>query len=299
MGRTAAATRKHGRGASARVSLRRLARTARIIHPFPTALNVAATAGLAFVAAGGGPDPSVLVRMLAAMFCAQSAIGVANDYFDRELDARAKPWKPVAAGLITAPAAAALAVAFVVASLLIAATLGAASLALLALGMSCGLAYDAWLKRSAFSVVPFMVAIPTLPAWVWVTLGEWETALWWMLPLGALVGVALHLANTVPDIASDRAHGVEGFAHRLGAAGSMYAGWLSFGVALALSALLAVPLSYDMRWYAPAAAFATLCLVSSAVLYAIRRDGAALQTGFGLLGIGSAFVAVGWLAAVA
>jgi 4-hydroxybenzoate polyprenyltransferase len=299
-----AAVRNRSAGAPApvaRARWRRAARSlraARIIHPFPTLLNGAATAGLAFVAAGGAPDASLLIRLVAAMLCAQSAIGVTNDYFDQELDARTKPWKPIVAGLVSPPTAVAVAVAFVIAALALALTMGLASLALMALGTAAGITYDVWLKRTRFSVVPFMVAIPTLPAWVWVTLDAWHAALWWIVPLGALTGVALHLANTLPDIDDDRAHGVEGFAHRLGPRRSMFVGWMSFALALALSALLAIPLSYDMRWYAPAGAFAALCLAGSIAVYAMRRDQIALQAGFGALGIGSAVVAVGWLGAV-
>ena len=65
----------------------RLLRAARVIHPFPTLLNVAATAGLAVVAARGVADGSLLARMLLLMLCAQSAIGIVNDLCDRDLHA--------------------------------------------------------------------------------------------------------------------------------------------------------------------------------------------------------------------
>ena len=121
--------------------------------------------------------------MLAGDALRPSAIGVANDYFDRDLDAASKPWKPHRCG----PRACAY---------------RRSSCALGSLprqprwrrrsaravscwrcsGMSCGLAYDARLKRTLLSAVPFMVAIPTLPIWVWLTLGVWQP--------GALVAAA-------------------------------------------------------------------------------------------------------------
>ena len=52
--------------------------------------------------------------------------------------------------------------------------------------------------------------------------------LWWLLPLGSLIGIALHLANTLPDIDGDAAHGVEGLAHRLGRRRSTCIAWASF-----------------------------------------------------------------------
>jgi 4-hydroxybenzoate polyprenyltransferase len=276
----------------------RLFRTARIIHPFPTLLNVAATAALAFVAARGAPDAGVVARMLALMFCAQSAIGIVNDYCDRDLDAATKSWKPVAAGLISPAAALMLAAILIFITTGIGVSLGPASVGLALLGLASGLIYDAKLKRSLLSPLPYMVGITTLPLWVWVTVGEWDDALWWLLPLGALIGFSLHLANTVPDIDGDAAQGVRGLAHRLGAQRSMHAGWASFGGALALSALLIPLLDYDLRVYVPAIAAGGLCLVASMLLYFRRRDAWSLQFGFGALGVGAAILATGWLAAI-
>ncbi len=272
-------------------------RVARIIHPFPTLLNVVATAGLAFVAAGGVPDGGLLAGMLGVMFCAQCAIGVTNDYFDRELDAATKPWKPVAAGIIRPRAAVVLAAAFAITAAIVATTLGPGGFLLAMLGMACGLAYDVRLKRTIASALPFMVAIPVLPLWVWVTLGEWRSVLWWLLPLGALLGLALHLANTLPDLDDDRAHGVAGLAHRLGAARSMLLAWSSFAAALTASAILSLVIDYDLRVYAPALGVGAVALTISASVYALRRDGLALQVGFGALSIASAVLAVGWLEA--
>ncbi|MEX2226098.1 MAG: UbiA family prenyltransferase [Dehalococcoidia bacterium] len=277
---------------------RRPVQALRIIHPFPTLLNVAATAGLAFVAADGAPDASRLVRMMLLMLFAQSAIGTTNDLFDRELDARTKPWKPLVAGVIRPEMATALLIALVAATAILGITLGVASFALAMLGLSCGLAYDVRLKRSMFSAVPFMVAIPTLPIWVWVTLGEWENSLLWLAPLGALIGLALHLANTLPDLREDARFGVRGLAHRLGATRSAAIGWSSFALALLISVALVPLLDYELAVYAPAAGSGAICLAGAIAIYAVRRDDFALQIGFGGIGIASVVIAVGWLAAV-
>jgi len=276
----------------------RALRAVRIIHPFPTLLNVAATAGLACVAVRGIPETSLFVRMLAMMFSAQSAIGVTNDYYDHELDLATKPSKPIAAGLVSSGFAVLLGLALIAATIAIAATLGPAGLALAMLGLACGLVYDARLKRTMLSALPYMVAIPTLPLWVWATLGEWRGVLWWLFPLGALLGLALHLANTLPDIDDDRSFGVEGLAHRLGSHRSMFLGWTSFALALALSLVIAPLVSYAFVLFLPAFALAGACLASGLGLYAVRRDAFALQFGFGALAVGSVVIAVGWLAAV-
>lgn len=272
-------------------------RALRVIHPFPTLLNVAATVGLAVLAVRGAPAPSTLLRMVTVMLCAQAAIGVANDYYDRELDAGTKPWKPIAAGLVSTRVAAVLALALIAAAAVTALTLGVASFALAMLGVACGLAYDARLKRTVFSGVPFMVAIPTLPLWVWLTLDVWQPVCWWLLPLGALIGLALHLANTLPDIEADSAYGVTGLAHRIGTQWSARLAWGAFAAALALSAILAAFIRYDLRWYAATLAFGAIALAVSIIAARLRRDEFGLRFGFGVLSLASAALAAGWLAA--
>lgn len=285
------------RHASPGARLRETLRAARIIHPFPTLLNVAATGALAVVVADGWPDSWILARMLIAMFCAQAAIGAANDYVDRELDAATKPWKPVAAGVVEPGTALGVAAALVAVAMVLAATISGWSLLLMATGTACGLAYDARLKRSVLSAVPFMVAIPTLPLWVWVSLGEWDAVLWWLLPLGALIGLALHLANTLPDVRTDEAAGVRGLAHRLGMRGSTIVAWASFGGAIGLAATAGVAAGGDVWLLAGSIVVGMAALAASVAVYAWWRSEFALQVGFGALGIGAATVATGWLAA--
>ena len=268
----------------------------RIIHPFPTLLNVAATLGLAVVAAGGLPDLILLLRLLAVMFLAQSCIGATNDLCDRELDARSKPYKPLVAGTITPLGATIVACVCGVGALIIASTISAPSLALAALGLACGLAYDVALKRSALSALPFMIAIPTLPLWVWVSLDVWESVLYWLIPLGALLGLSLHLVNTLPDIASDEAAGVRGLAHRLGERTATVIAWGSFALALLLAVAIAPVVGYDWRIFGPTLLFGCTCLAAG-VGAQLRHTATSMQASFSVLGIGCAGLAVGWLAA--
>jgi 4-hydroxybenzoate polyprenyltransferase len=147
-----------------------------------------------------------------------------------------------------------------------------------------------------YSAVPFMVAIPTLPLWVWVSLDQWDPVLWCMVPLGALIGLSLHLANTLPDIEADAEFGVRGLAHRLGERRSKLVAWGSFAAALLLAAALAPSVSYEMRIFVPTLVAAVLCLLASIVLGA-SGSGTRLQVAFGVMSIGAAAAAVGWLAA--
>jgi 4-hydroxybenzoate polyprenyltransferase len=268
----------------------------RIIHPFPTLLNVAATAGLAAVAVGGMPDGARLARMLLMMLFVQSTIGIVNDLFDRDLDARTKPWKPLSSGVISPGMGVALAGACAAASVVLAATLGAGGFALGLLGLACGLSYDAGLKRTSLSAAPLMIAIPTLPLWVWVSLDRWDAVLWWIVPLGALIGLSLHLANTLPDVESDAAHGVRGFAHRIGQHAAKLLAWASFGAALALAVAIMPVVDYDLRILTPTLAAGVVTLAASVAL-GIDGQSTRLQLAFGVMGVGAATAAVGWLAA--
>jgi 4-hydroxybenzoate polyprenyltransferase len=275
-----------------------LFQAARIVHPFPTLLNGAATAGLAVVASGGWPDGSLLPRMLLTMLCAQSLIGVTNDYFDRDLDAASKPWKPLVSGVVSQRGALVLIAVLAVVTVAVAATLGVAGFTLALAGTACGLAYDVRLKRTVFSAVPYMIAIPLLPLWVWATLGEWQPVLWWLLPLGAMLGLSLHLANTLPDIESDAAAGVSGLAHALGMQRSMYVAWGAFAAALAISLAVAAYAGDDLRWYFTSFAIGAGLLVGSIRAYLYRQDEWSLRLGFAALAVGAVVVSVGWLAAV-
>lgn len=293
----ASAEAAHGTAAT-RHRTRALLRAARIVHPFPTLLNVAGTGGLALLAARGAPDAWTLLAMVGVMLCVQCAIGVANDYYDRALDAVAKPWKPIPAGLVSSAAAVALTLALIAVAAAVALTLGWASFGLAMLGLGCGLAYDVRLKRTLFSAVPFMVAIPVLPLWVWLTIGVLQPVCWWLLPLGALIGLALHLLNTLPDIEADAEHGVAGLAHRIGARWSMWLAWGAFAAALVLSAGMAPFVRYDLRWYVPTLACGVAALVVSMTIALSRWRALPQEWGFGLLSVASVMLAVGWLAAV-
>ncbi len=280
------------------IRIRRLLATARVIHPFPTMLNVVATAVLASIANGGVPSASVLVRLATAMFCAQAAIGAANDYCDRDLDALTKPNKPIVRGLIDPARALALAGMFAIAAGALAATFGPLSIAAGAAGLAAGLAYDVRLKRSVLSPLPFMVALPALPIWVWLSLHRFDAALWWLAAFAPLAALAVHLSNTLPDLESDARAGVRGLAHTIGLVPSLVVAWGSFAAAIALAFALGAYLDYDWPLFLLGAVPSTALLATAIGAYMQQPNASRLQIGFGLIGIATACLAAGWLAAV-
>ncbi|MGB2695219.1 MAG: UbiA family prenyltransferase [Dehalococcoidia bacterium] len=276
----------------------RLLRAARVIHPFPVALNVIATAGLAAIANEGLPEPAVLTRLCAAMFCVQAAIGALNDYCDRELDALTKPWKPIVAGAIEPRSALVVAACSALVAGALTATFGPLSFVVGAAGLAAGVAYDVRLKRSVLSALPFMVALAALPFWVWVSLDRFVDQLWWLLAFAPLVGLSVHLANTAPDLESDRVAGVRGLAHVIGLQATVIVCWTSFALVLVGATALGLHLRYDWAQFLVGALPAAGLLSLAIAAYYIRPGQAALQLGFGAIGVATASLAVGWLAAV-
>ena len=72
-----------------------------LFHFPPILMVLFATTAFATIAAGGVPSAGRLAPYLLAVLFTQMAIGAHNDYCDRKLDASAKPWRAIPAGLLT------------------------------------------------------------------------------------------------------------------------------------------------------------------------------------------------------
>ncbi|MDQ3699536.1 MAG: UbiA family prenyltransferase, partial [Chloroflexota bacterium] len=158
-----------------------------------------------------------LWRLGAMMAAQQGAISLHNDWCDRHLDATAKPWRAIPRGL--APASAVRVAAWVLGAVSIvpAWPIGTRLVVLDVIGLGAGFLYNARLKRTRWSWLPFATAFPLLPLFGATALGAWPR-LWWSLFLvGAPAVLAIHLADTIPDLEGDAGSGVQGLAHRLGA----------------------------------------------------------------------------------
>jgi hypothetical protein len=112
--------------------------------------------------------------------------------------------------------------------------------------------------------------------------------LWWALPLGALLGLALQLANQAPE--TEAGHG-SGLPALLGARTSRWCAVVAFTVAC--TAATALLLLEGERWHALAA---TACSAGTLALLprwrAFGADGL-----FGVLAVGAAAVAIAFLGA--
>ena len=181
-------------------------------HPGP-ALAVTVLSGLLAAAQGLPIGRGALV--VAAVLAGQLSIGWSNDLLDLARDRRTgRTDKPLATGAVPVGpvrvACAAAVVACVVLSLAVAWVAGLVHLVCVVAGW----AYNAGLKSTVWSWMPYAVAFGGLTAFV--ALAGGEAPPWWWPVGGALLGVGAHLLNVLPDLDDDASTGVHGLPHRLG-----------------------------------------------------------------------------------
>jgi 4-hydroxybenzoate polyprenyltransferase len=198
-------------------------------HPGP---SLAVTAVAAILGASAGLELWRLVILTLVVATNQLSIGLSNDWIDAARDmAVGRRDKPVALGLVTPDTVRN--AALVAAALSIALTLALGPWAVLANGVFVlsGWLYNAGLKKTPLSVVPYIVGFGSLPALATLAQPVPAIAAWWTILAGALLGVAAHFANVLPDLGDDRATGIRGLPHILGAKVSGIVTGLALGVA--------------------------------------------------------------------
>jgi 4-hydroxybenzoate polyprenyltransferase len=217
------------RGARQRVTPRALVLAT---HPGPT-LAVTVVAGLLALAAGASWGRAALVT--AAVLAGQTSIGWSNDWLDADRDrAVARADKPVVQGAVDPALLRSLALGSAAAAVVLSLLLGVVPGLLLLVLVASGWVYNAGLKRTAVSVLPYVTGFGALPAGVVAAVPGaggpgWLAAPWWVVTAGAALGAAAHLANVAPDLEDDLATGVRGLPHRLGARVSAATGAVVLG----------------------------------------------------------------------
>ena len=184
-------------------------------HPIPSVAVTAISAGLV-VLAGLPIGRGALVT--GAVFTGQLSIGWSNDYLAAERDrAVLRSDKPVATGAMKPRVAGIAAVVALILTLALSAALGwPGGAAALATVLSAW-AYNLGLKATVVSWLPYAIAFGMLPAVATLSASPPRWPAVWALTAGALLGVAAHLANVLPDLGDDVATGIRGLPHRIGA----------------------------------------------------------------------------------
>jgi 4-hydroxybenzoate polyprenyltransferase len=277
------------------MSALRALRALRVVHPFPSAVN-AILVGALFVLAGGAPlDAFVLA---AGMLGLQFSIGATNDVVDADLDAGRKPAKPIPAGLIGRGAAAGAAMGSGAVGLALYARFGLVALAFGSAMLAVGLAYDLWLKRAGLGWACFAVAFPLLPLSTWyIAAASLPPRSALLLPLAAVSGPALSIANGLVDLERDAATGIPGIAVRLGRRRALAVMAVLLTV---IYGVATVSLLLD-----PAPTIALAAVVTAALLAAAGWRLSSAETpdrrerGWQAQVVALAVVTIGWVAAVA
>jgi 4-hydroxybenzoate polyprenyltransferase len=276
----------------------------RASHPFPVVAVVALTALIGVASAADEVDGGRLARVVLAMFCAQLLIGWSNDFLDQDDDALYQPDKPIPSGELDLtwkdypllPGLAALAGVIGIAVVM---PLGWVTAVCYFIGAGAGQAYNFWLKPTAFSWLPFVVAFCVLPPFVWTGLDIWQDEFAWLYVVALPLTVAVHLANTLPDLETDRAAGRRSVAVVLGRrrATVMLAVLLSLPVGLV--ALSSSRVSYEAGGIGATALgyAAVLALAAGISIFGRGRRDYSLWA-FRLIVVASLVFVAGWLVSV-
>ena len=178
---------------------------------------MAVTAFLTALAIGVGNSPLDCLLVGLAVLTGQLSIGWSNDWIDAARDVAVhRSDKPVAAGAVAAGTVRT--AAFVAAALCVplSFTLGWRAGLVNLVAQGAGWAYNAGMKGTAWSWLPYAVAFGIFPAVPTLALPGHPFAPAWAIAAGALLGVGAHLANVLPDFDDDHDTGVRGFPHRIG-----------------------------------------------------------------------------------
>ena len=185
----------------------------RLAHPLPTLLNAIIAAALTSTA-GGSAAQAVLAAI--TMLGVHTSIGAMNDLLDQTNDA-GREEKPLVGGSVSPREARVMVGVAATAGLAAASALSSTSLAIAAAGATLGYLYNAGIKRTPISFLPFALGVALIPVFAWSAAGAQLPAAIATLCLIALPGgSALALQNALADRELDQSVGANGAVVRLG-----------------------------------------------------------------------------------
>ncbi len=277
---------------------RRLLAAARLVHPFPSILDGSVVA-LVAVAAGGTLPVAIVLGV--SMTLLQFSIGAVNDIVDAPRDAGRKAGKPIPEGVITIQAARLVAVVSAVLGLGLALIGGPWLVALAAVVLVIGLAYDLVAKGTTLSWLPFAVGIPLLPVYGWFgASGVIPGVFLVLIPAAANAGTALAIANAIVDMERDEEAGVESIALALGGERASVLVLVLHGVVAVLALATAIVLGAPAGWVVAILLAACVPLAGAVLgLVAVRREDTAWrELAWEIQAVGTGLLAVAWLGAL-
>lgn len=183
-------------------------------HPGPSVVVTVLAVALGLAA---GLPPWRLALLATAVLAGQLSVGISNDAIDARRDrAVGRADKPIARGDVSVRVAWGAAVAMVALALVLSLLTGLWMAVAHAIALASAWAYNAGLKNTALSIVPFVVSFGLFPSLATLAAAEPAPAAPWATVAGAALGAAVHLTNVLPDLDDDARTGVRGLPHRLG-----------------------------------------------------------------------------------
>ncbi len=154
--------------------------------------------------------------VISAHAAMQLSIAMLNDYCDRRSDAQSKPEKPISRGLILPREALIAGLLMIAIMLILLIPLPQLALVISLCYLALGQAYNLGLKATPFSGIVFALAMPLIPLYAFAGISHIPPIIFWFVPAGFLLGIALNLANSLPDLEDDEAEGLKTLAVVLG-----------------------------------------------------------------------------------
>lgn len=185
-------------------------------HPTAVLLFCGAVFILTLVAQRSAFEIGVAIQLMLAMMFAQITIGVANEVSDVDIDTVSKKWRAIPAGHMSRNGAMIVAFISFILAVGISASVSITASVLLSAGIGLGVLYSARLKRTRYSWIPYAIAYPAVPIWVWLSLDQFSGGLYVLFILAFPLVLAIHVVNQLRDFDEDFLLGVRGFVHRLG-----------------------------------------------------------------------------------
>ncbi|MFD6135230.1 UbiA family prenyltransferase [Isoptericola sp. NPDC056618] len=187
-------------------------------HPAPAAV----VTGLALVfAVGVGLTAGRALLVTAAVAAGQLSVGWSNDWLDAARDRRVgRADKPTVTGAVAPRTLRTAAFVALAGCVVLSFATGLVPGLLHVAAVGSAWSYNARLKSTPLSWLPYAVSFGLLPAFVVAAAGDGRVVAGWTVGAAALLGVGAHLANVLPDLEDDAATGVRGLPHRLGRRGT-------------------------------------------------------------------------------
>ncbi len=187
-----------------------------LTHPGPVTLFLVIVTVFALRASWPHLIWTTIILVITAHAAMQFSISMINDYCDRQLDAAAKPSKPIARGLVLPRESLIVGLIMILVMVVLLLPLNPLALLVSLCYLALGQAYNLRLKATPWSGLVLAVMMSLIPLYVFAGVGRTSPVAFWLVLAGILIGVSLNVANSLPDIEGDESGGARTLAVVLG-----------------------------------------------------------------------------------